>query len=180
MSCVLTFIKEFNEVQGVFQYYPHGFKDVTPQNPLWLWTHLQTCNQSQHKKVQVAWFGWLRNILKTVPRVPWQVLRDSPTGCLATEREVEYFKRGCSFSRTRQLAGAMAFCDTKHKNKVSAADTNMLQDSWRSQENLRVNSAATQRRTKINLSWSVYVILLLLISMIMSNCHKLYSHRYCQ
>lgn len=40
-------------------------------------------------------------------------MRDSPTGCLAMEREVEYFKRGCSLSRTRQLAGAMAFCNTK-------------------------------------------------------------------
>lgn len=53
------------------------------------------------------------------PRDIWPDPRsDSPTGCLATEREVEYFKRGCSFSRTRQLAGAMAFCKTKHR-KVS-------------------------------------------------------------
>lgn len=49
-------------------------------------------------------------------------LGDSPTGCLATEREVEYFKRGCSFSRTRQLAGAMAFCNTKH-TEVSCEST---------------------------------------------------------
>lgn len=58
---------------------------------------------------------------------PLRVLRpdfwDSPTGCLATEREVEYFKRGCSLSRTRQLAGAMAFYGTKgEKNKSSAKE----------------------------------------------------------
>lgn len=46
-------------------------------------------------------------------RAIWLDLSDSPTGCLATEREVEYFKRGCSLTRTRQLAGAMAFCNTK-------------------------------------------------------------------
>lgn len=45
---------------------------------------------------------------------------DSPTGCLATEREVEYFKSGCSFSRTRQLAGAMAFW--KQGTEKSAVD----------------------------------------------------------
>ncbi|KAA8586380.1 hypothetical protein FQN60_000216, partial [Etheostoma spectabile] len=48
----------------------------------------------------------------------WLDLRDSPTGCLATEREVEYCKRGCSVSRTRQLAGAMAFYDTKARSQL--------------------------------------------------------------
>lgn len=60
--------------------------------------------------------GCLGDILNKAPppsRAIWPDLSDSPTGCLATEREVEYFKRGCSLSRTRQLAGAMAFCNTK-------------------------------------------------------------------
>ena len=39
-----TFIKQFDEVQGMFQYHPHSFKDVTPQYTLRLRTHLQTWN----------------------------------------------------------------------------------------------------------------------------------------
>lgn len=46
MHVCLTFIEQFDEVQGVFQYNPHGFKDVTPQDALRLRTHLQTCSET--------------------------------------------------------------------------------------------------------------------------------------
>lgn len=42
----LTFIKQFDEVQGMFQYDPHSFEDVTPQNTLRLRTHFQTCSET--------------------------------------------------------------------------------------------------------------------------------------
>lgn len=41
----LTLIKQLDEVQGMFQYHPHSFKDVAPQNALRLRTHFQTCNE---------------------------------------------------------------------------------------------------------------------------------------
>lgn len=121
----LTFIKQFDEVQGMFQYDPHSFKDVTPQNTLRLRTHFQTCSETIRgyvhtwKKIYFQLNRCLGDVLNTalVPRAIWPNLWDSPTGCLATEREVEYFNRGCSLSRTRQLAGAMAFCNTEHKTR---------------------------------------------------------------
>lgn len=84
--------------------------------------HTWTCKTVPRYNVQQLLNGCLWEHLKYCPFVPgaiWPDLRDSPTGCLATEREVEYFKRGCSFSRTRQLAGAMAFCRRDKKRDFS-------------------------------------------------------------
>lgn len=80
-------------------------------------------SEATYAKVKLLSIYWgnvlgIFEILSIVHRAIWLDLRDSPTGCLATEREVEYFKRGCSFSRTRQLAGAMAFCNTKARAQL--------------------------------------------------------------
>lgn len=124
----LTFIEQVDEIQGVFQYDPHSFKNVAPQNTLRLRTHFQTCNKTTKRLVCTC--STISHHLNRhcgeclkcyffpplSPQVIWPDLSDSPTGCLATEREVEYFRRGCSFSRTRQLAGAMAFCNTNARS----------------------------------------------------------------
>lgn len=77
------------------------------------------------KQFTSNWIDVSGDVLNTalVPGAIWPNLWHSPTGCLATEREVEYFNRGCSLSSTRQLAGAMAFCNTEPtQNKISAAE----------------------------------------------------------
>lgn len=165
----LTFIKQFDKVQGMFQYDPHSFKDVTPQNTLRLRTHFQTCSETIRGHVH-AWKTiyfqpnrCLGDVLNTalVPRAIWPNLWDSPTGCLATEREVEYFNSGCSLSRTRQLAGAMAFCNTEPtQNKISAADfrkknptLTLLRIGWPSQADLTVRGCL-----EISLDWTENLI----------------------
>lgn len=94
------------------------------------------------------------------PRDIWPDPRsDSPTGCLATEREVEYFKRGCSFSRTRQLAGAMAFCKTKHKSQPhKELSTSRIQPvtSWQTgfHEITQIYEACSADQIKPVCAWS--------------------------
>lgn len=48
-----TFIEELDEVQGMFQDHPHGFKDVAPQHTLRLGANFQSWNdkRAQHWKV---------------------------------------------------------------------------------------------------------------------------------
>lgn len=45
-----TFIKELDEVQGMFQDHPHGFKDVAPQHPLRLRSNFQSWNEHRSEK----------------------------------------------------------------------------------------------------------------------------------
>lgn len=111
----------------MFQYYPHSFKDVTPQNTLRLRTHFQTCNRKtiSHSHMDFQLNGRLGNILNIVhcPQSNLAGHERLTNGVLGNGAWSGIFQERMFIEQNKTTGWSDGFLQHKaDKNKISAAD----------------------------------------------------------